>query len=74
MELSLLTDKESSFDWAPNAVNKELSAAEVECVALRRTRDEVLTRLKILETDLRNHLKIVSERTTEKFLSCRKSS
>lgn len=50
------------------AVNKKLCVTRLDCVALRRNRDEVLLKLKVLETDLRTFLIVLSERTTEGFL------
>lgn len=65
MELSLFKHRKASFDGAMAAVNKELLSARVECVTLGCIREEVLSKLKMLETDLGKSLKIVSERTTE---------
>lgn len=47
------------------AVNKRLSAVGAECAALRWSRNEVLSKLKTLETDLGELLKAVSEQTTD---------
>lgn len=51
IEFSLLKHRKPSFDEATNAVNKELSAARLECATLWWNRDEVLLKLKMLETD-----------------------
>lgn len=53
------------FDEAIATVNKKLSAAGVECVALRWNRDEVLSKLKVVDTDLEDSLKAVFERITD---------
>lgn len=64
-ELSILKHKEASFDGAMNAGNKEVSAARLEYATLGWIRDEVLSRLKMLKTDLEKSLKVASEWTTD---------
>lgn len=64
MKWSMLMHKKVLLDGALNAVNKELSSVWVECATLRWNRDEVLSRLKTLETHPGKSLKVVSERTT----------
>lgn len=67
MESSLLKLKKASTDRDIISVKTELFVAKVKCATLRWTRVEVLLKLKLLETDLRDSLKVLSERTTERF-------
>lgn len=54
MELSWIMHREKSFDETMVAVDMELSLARVGFAALRWNQDEVLSKLKALETDLGN--------------------
>lgn len=65
MDISLVKHRYKTLDDALAAVSKKLSAARVDWVALQWNRYEVLSKLKVLETDLGRSLKAVSERTTE---------
>lgn len=60
-KLSVLKHKEASFDWAMNAVNRELFTATVDCATLRWNGNVVLSMLKTLEADLGKSLKVVFE-------------
>lgn len=64
-ELSLVKHRETFFTGAINAVNKKPFAAKVARAALRWILDEVLLKLKTLETELWEYLKGVSEWTTD---------
>lgn len=57
-ELSMIKHREASFDGAVTTVNKELSAAQVECAVLLWSRDKALLKLKALETDIGKSLKV----------------
>lgn len=58
MVLSLLKHKKELFDGDMTAAYKELSTARDECASLSWNREEVLSKLKTLETDLEESLKI----------------
>lgn len=49
------------------AVKEILAAAGVDCAALRCNRNEILLRLKTLETDFGESLKIEPEKTIKRF-------
>lgn len=72
MELLLLKHKEASFNRAMSAVTKEPPAVRVECVTLRWNWNKVFSKLKVLETDLGESLKVLSELTTQNFLTMSK--
>lgn len=61
----MIKHREKSFEKSTEAVDKGVSAAKVECVALRLNLDEVVSKLKVLETDLGKSLKSLSEQTIE---------
>lgn len=65
MEFTMLKQEGALFNEAVNAVNRELSVSRVECAILLWNRDEILLRLKTLETDLGKFQNIVSGRNTE---------
>lgn len=65
MELRLPKYREALFDGAISAVNKDLPTARVECASSRWNLDEVLSKLRTLETELRESVNVVSRRTTE---------
>lgn len=50
MELSMIKDTKASLEVAMTAISKELSTARVERATLRWNRDEVLLKMKTLET------------------------
>lgn len=65
VELSLVKHQKKYFDEAIVAANKKLSAAKLECKALQWSWDDVLSKLKVLMTDLEESLNAVSKRKTE---------
>lgn len=64
MELSLLTHSKASFEGVMTAVHMESSAARVECAPFRWNRDEVLSKLKTLETEQAESVKVVFREAT----------
>lgn len=63
--MSFCNHKKLSFDGFTTAVNERRLAAGVNCAVLQWNKDEKLSKLKTVETDLDEFLKIVSELATE---------
>lgn len=65
IELPFVKHREKPFDETAAAANKELFGAREESAALRKSRDECLSKLKELENDFERSLKALFGQTKE---------
>lgn len=65
IEVSLDDHEEASFDRIIASINRELSRSRLSCVDLRRNRYDVLSTLTTLESEFKESLKVMKDRTTD---------